>query len=243
MWWSRCSWRLLPILKIACVFFPKNQIQKTLQSLFVLHVPLLRFPEHHHLFICIYLSKRQWRETFRYSLFHLLTFRSGSVVDVFSVLLRRLTPVIIRRGGRSLTQRLLLLFLLLLDVFISPLIRVTLSSPLLPLENTHSRLGNNPENYCMASREDNVAGISEELLTAYAALGNLCFVSVFSVLLNALEDTLVYKQSCVSLGLWGGLGVGGAVGGGGGLWPNQRLEEFFYFSWKTCSGRFNQAGR
>lgn len=46
------------------------------------------------------------------------------VVGVFSVLLRRLTPVIIQCGGRrSLTQHLLPL-LLLLAVFISTLIRV-----------------------------------------------------------------------------------------------------------------------
>lgn len=61
-------------------------------------------------------------------LFHLLTFRGGVVVGVFSVLLRSLTPVAIQRGGRrSLTQHLLPL-LLLLAVFISPLIRVTLCS-------------------------------------------------------------------------------------------------------------------
>lgn len=61
-------------------------------------------------------------------LFHLLTFRDGLVVGVFSVLLRSLTPVAIQRGGRrSLTQHLLPL-LLLLAVFISLLIRVTLCS-------------------------------------------------------------------------------------------------------------------
>lgn len=67
-------------------------------------------------------------------LFHLLTFRGGVVVGVFSVLLRSLTPVAIQRGRRrSLTQHLLPL-LLLLAVFISPLIRVTLCSLLLPQE-------------------------------------------------------------------------------------------------------------
>lgn len=116
-----------PFWKLSACSFPdeceKNQIPETLLC-FV--CPLHRSPPSaSSLFI---FPKGPVTGDIQMCLFHLLTFRDGLVVGVFSVLLRSLTPVAIQRGGRrSLTQHLLPL-LLLLAVFISLLIRVTLCS-------------------------------------------------------------------------------------------------------------------